>query len=125
MAEEGITEPRFPTEESTALTVGEIVAGNYEILGKAGSGGMGVVYRARDLKLERTVSLKFLPSEVDASEKDKQRFLKEARIASWLDHPNIGAIYGIETTADGRSFIVMAFYEGSSLARRIDRKSVV
>lgn len=119
MADEGITEPRFPTEQSTVLTVGEIVAGDYEILGKAGSGGMGVVYRARDLKLERKVALKFLPSELDASEKDKERFLKEARIASSLDHPNIGAIYGIERTADGGTFIVMAFYEGSSLAGRI------
>src|ERR1017187_10667745 len=119
MADEDVTRAISPNELETALTVGNVVAGNYRILAHAGAGGMGIVYRARDLKLERTVALKFLPSEVNASEKDKQNFLKEARIASSLDHPNIGAIYGIDETADGRTFIVMAFYEGQSLADRI------
>lgn len=103
----------------TALSVGELVANDYRILGMAGAGGMGVVYRARDLKLERTVALKFLPADLNASERDKQRFLREARTASSLDHPNIGVIHGIEDTADGRTFIVMAFYEGQSLAQKI------
>jgi eukaryotic-like serine/threonine-protein kinase len=94
-------------------------AGNYEIVALAGAGGMGVVYKARDLKLERTVALKFLPLEVDSSTREKEQFLKEARTASSLDHPNIGVIHGVEETADGRSFIVMAFYEGESLAQRI------
>lgn len=78
-----------------------------------------MVYRARDVRLNRVVALKFLPLDSDSSEKDKERFLREARIASSLDHPNIGSIYGIETTASGPGFIVMAFYEGHSLARRI------
>ncbi len=103
----------------TALSVGELVANDYRILGMAGAGGMGVVYRARDLKLERTVALKFLPADLNASERDKQRFLREARTASSLDHPNIGVIHGIEETTDGRTFIVMAFYEGQSLAQKI------
>ena len=90
----------------------------------AGAGGMGVVYKARDLKLERTVALKFLPLEVDSSTKEKEQFLKEARTASSLDHPNIGVIHGVEETADGRSFIVMAFYEGESLAQKI-RKGLI
>jgi serine/threonine protein kinase/tetratricopeptide (TPR) repeat protein/TolB-like protein len=119
MADEDVTRAISPQELEAALAVGNVVAGNYRILAHAGAGGMGIVYRARDLKLERTVALKFLPSQVNASEKDKQRFLKEARIASSLDHPNIGAIHGIETTPDGRTFIVMAFYEGQSLAERI------
>jgi eukaryotic-like serine/threonine-protein kinase len=119
MADEDVTRPISSNELETALAVGNVVAGNYRILAHAGAGGMGIVYRARDLRLERTVALKFLPSEVNASEKDKQNFLKEARIASCLDHPNIGAIHGIETTTDGRTFIVMAFYDGSSLADRI------
>ncbi len=103
----------------SAQIVGELVAGNYQILGTAGSGGMGVVYRALDLKLQRTVALKFLPSELNASERDKKRFLQEARTASSLDHANIGVIYGIEETDDDQTFIVMAYYEGQSLATRI------
>jgi eukaryotic-like serine/threonine-protein kinase len=103
----------------SALSVGELVGTTYEILGRVGAGAMGVVYKARDRKLERTVALKFLPPGLNASDLDKGRFLKEARIASSLDHPNIGVIHGIEETSDGRTFIVMAFYEGQSLAHRI------
>src|SRR5580704_12518145 len=106
------------SEIKSALSAGEQVAG-YQILGMAGSGGMGVVYRALDVKLQRTVALKFLPSDLNASERDKQRFLQEARTASSLDHPNIGVIYGIEETPGDRTFIVMAYYEGQSLATRI------
>jgi eukaryotic-like serine/threonine-protein kinase len=106
-------------ETKNALSVGEIVAGGYKVLGMAGAGGMGVVYRALDLKLERTVALKFLPPELIAGQTEKDRFLREARTASSLDHPNIGVIHGIEETPDGRTFIVMAFYEGHSLAERI------
>jgi|HubBroStandDraft_4_1064222.scaffolds.fasta_scaffold09450_3 serine/threonine protein kinase/tetratricopeptide (TPR) repeat protein len=107
-------------ETSDTLRPGERV-GNYQILAMAGAGGMGVVYKALDLKLERTVALKFLPAEVYASEKDRERFLKEARTASSLDHTNIGVIHGVEETGDGRAFIVMAFYEGESLAQKIRR----
>lgn len=72
-----------------------------------------------DIKLERTVALKFLPDELNASDRDKERFLREARTASSLDHPNVGVNHSIEETPDGRTFIVMAFYEGKSLAQRI------
>lgn len=101
------------------IAEGDLVAGNYRILGIAGSGGMGVVYRALDLRLERVVALKFLPPELNSSQRDRDRFLREARTASSLDHPNIGVIHGVEETDDGRTFIVMAFYEGTSLAERI------
>jgi serine/threonine protein kinase/tetratricopeptide (TPR) repeat protein len=110
------------SESNTALIGGERV-GNYQILAMAGVGGMGVVYKALDLKLERTVALKFLPPELNASEKEKERFLQEARTASSLDHPNIGVIHGVEEN-DGRSFIVMAFYEGESLSQKIRRGSI-
>ncbi len=100
-------------------SVGDLVAGNYQILGTAGAGGMGVVYRALDVKLQRTVALKFLPPDLDASERDKERFLREARTASSLDHPNIGVIYAIEDTPEGHAFIAMAFYEGQTLSQRI------
>ncbi len=99
-------------------SVGDLVA-SYQILGTAGAGGMGVVYRALDTKLHRVVALKFLPTELTESESEKQRFLKEARTASSLDHANVGVIHGIEETPDGRTFIVMAFYEGESLSRKI------
>ena len=108
-------------ELKQSLTEGESVAGNYRILGVAGSGGMGVVYRAVDLRLDRVVALKFLPPEFNSSPSDKERFLREARTASSLDHPNIGVIHGVEETRDGRTFIIMAFYEGASLAEYIRR----
>src|ERR1700761_3914216 len=102
----------------TTLKAGDR-AGNYQILEMAGAGGMGVVYKALDLKLERTVALKFLPLELSSSAKQKEQFLKEARTSSQLDHPNIGVIHGVEETEDGRWFIVMAFYEGESLSQKI------
>jgi serine/threonine-protein kinase len=119
MAGADATQPRSTNQPQTVFSVGDLVGGNYQILAHAGSGGMGVVYRARDVKLERTVALKFLPSEVNASDREKRRFRTEARLAAALDHPNIGAIHGIDTTDDGRTFIIMAFYEGPSLANRI------
>src|ERR1700723_282948 len=110
-------------EIKNALLPGEIV-GNYQILGIAGAGGMGVVYKAFDQKLERTVALKFLPPWLISSTKEKARFLKEARAASSLDHPNIGVIHGIDETPDGHCYIVMAFYDGDSLSRDIREGSI-
>ncbi|HXM10215.1 MAG TPA: protein kinase [Terriglobales bacterium] len=108
------------SDPNATLSVGDLV-GNYKILGMAGAGGMGIVYRALDVKLERTVALKFLPEHVASSSEDRERFLREARTASSLDHPNIGVIHGLEETANGRSFIVMAYYTGETLAHKIYR----
>ena len=108
------------TDVTATLSAGDR-AGNYQILGLVGAGGMGVVYRALDLKLQRTVALKFLPFQVVSSKTVKEQFLKEARTASALDHPNIGVIHGMEDTEDGRSFIVMAYYEGETLAQKLLR----
>ena len=105
---------------NATLSPGDVV-GNYKILGLAGAGGMGVVYRALDIKLERTVALKFLPEHMVSSTEDKERFLREARTASSLDHPHIGVIHGLEETENGRVFIVMAYYEGETLAGKIYR----
>ncbi|HYG62615.1 MAG TPA: protein kinase [Thermoanaerobaculia bacterium] len=93
---------------------------NFEILERLGGGGMGVVYKARDLRLDRVVALKFLTARRDGSEGDHQRFLREARAAATLDHPGVCAIHEIGETEDGALFLVMAFCEGESLARVID-----
>ena len=112
------------TSSVRPLAVDEQVGG-YKILGTAGVGGMGVVYKALDLKLNRTVALKFLPADLTLNAKDKERFLQEARTASALDHTNIGVIHGLEETPDGHNFIVMAYYEGLTLQERIRRGPMV
>jgi serine/threonine protein kinase/Flp pilus assembly protein TadD len=92
---------------------------DYQILGRIGSGGMGVVLQARDIKLNRVVALKFLPETLYGGESDKQSLLKEARAISALDHLNICTIYGLEEDAAGRLFMVMAYYDGGTLAGKI------
>ncbi len=94
---------------------------HYKITEKLGAGGMGVVYKALDEKLERTVALKFLPQDLSAGIRDKASLLREARAASALDHPNIGVIHDIEESEDHQLFIVMAYYEGETLAQRLSR----
>src|SRR6516165_361953 len=106
------------TEIQPTLSPGVFVA-HYQIISVAGAGGMGVVYKALDQKLQRTVALKFLPSSVISNTREKDRFLKEARAASSLDHPNIGVIYGVEDLSAERPYIVMAFYDGQSLGNKI------
>jgi len=98
--------------------VGQTVS-HYRVLERLGGGGMGVVYRGEDLKLRRTVALKFLPPEWSGHDSAKRRFLQEARAASALDHPNICTIYEIGETEDGQLFIAMALYRGESLKTRI------
>jgi len=92
---------------------------HYRITEKLGAGGMGIVYKALDTTLERTVALKFLPEGVAVSDEDKRNLLREARSASTLDHPNIGVIHGLEESEDGQLFIVMQYYDGETLAHKI------
>ena len=91
----------------------------YEILQPLASGGMGVVYKARDLRLDRIVALKFLPADLAANPVQRERFIQEAKAASLLDHPNICTIYEIGSTPDGRVFIAMPFYEGDTVKHKI------
>ncbi len=92
---------------------------HYEVIEKLGGGGMGVVYKARDTRLKRTVALKFLPLEWSHHTEARQRFENEAQAASALDHPNICTIHDIDETDDGHLFIAMAYYEGETLKRKI------
>src|SRR3970282_1488436 len=96
-------------------------ASHYQSLEKLGGGGMGVVYKARDLKLDRFAALKFLPSHFGTDQEKKDRFLLEAKAASALDHPHIGTIYEIDETDDGQLFIAMACYDGETLKKKIAR----
>src|SRR5262245_1525183 len=99
---------------------GTIVA-HYEIGERLGSGGMGVVYRARDLRLARTVALKFLPPRLSGDAHAKKRFLTEARAAAVLQHANVCTVHEIGETADGQLYIAMTFVEGESLREVIER----
>jgi eukaryotic-like serine/threonine-protein kinase len=102
-----------------ALTVGRHL-GPYHILAPLGAGGMGEVHRARDTKLGREVALKILPLHLTADPERRARFVREARVLATLNHPHIGAIYGLEE-ADGVTALVLELVQGETLAERLTR----
>ncbi|HJU87160.1 MAG TPA: protein kinase, partial [Gemmatimonadota bacterium] len=102
------------------LAPGRMV-GRYTLLSPLGSGGMGIVYRAHDSRLDRDVALKFLPPHLNLSGDAEERLLEEARVAAALEHPNVCSVHEIGETEDGRVYLAMPCYEGESLTDRLTK----
>src|ERR1041385_3645694 len=102
--------------------IGQTVS-HYTILEKLGEGGMGVVYKAEDTKLKRTVALKFLPHHLTTNETEQARFLQEAQAAATINHPNVCTIYDIKEEA-GQQYIVMEYVDGATLRTMIPVQKV-
>jgi serine/threonine-protein kinase len=118
-----VSAPSFDSFDNARFLPGTILAGRYRIVGLIGSGGMGEVYRADDMRLGQPVALKFLPEEFEQDASRLSRFLGEVRIARQVTHPNVCRVYDV-AEADGKHFLSMEYVDGEdlgSLLRRIGR----
>jgi serine/threonine protein kinase/WD40 repeat protein len=105
------------------LLIGKTVS-HYKIISKLGEGGMGVVYKAEDTRLDRSVALKFLPPSLATQDVAKKRFIHEAKAASSLEHPNICTVHDVGETDEGQMFIAMPCYDGETLQEKIAKGSL-
>ncbi len=112
-----------PFTDDPLELLGKDIAG-YTVVELLGQGGMGVVYKGYDPKLARAVAIKLLAPGQHLSDVARDRFLNEAQLISRLDHPNIGTVYGHEQTDQGLDALIMAFYDGNTLAERIEAKTL-
>jgi len=116
---EGVSITKTLITPKVRLQKGSTVSERYTIIEELGRGGMGVVYKAEDTKLKRTVALKFLPPELTHVQEVNDRFMREAQAAAALNHPNICTVYEFDQ-AEGKTFISMAYIEGRSLKKKIE-----
>jgi serine/threonine protein kinase/lipopolysaccharide biosynthesis regulator YciM len=103
---------------ATGISKGTLISGKYKILQKLGEGGMGIVYKAKDSRLDRTVALKFLSFDLTKDKEARKRFIQEAKAAAALEHPNICTVYEVDE-AEGQAFIAMSYIEGQSLKDKL------
>ena len=106
------------TIKEPKVSSGKTIARKYKILAELGRGGMGVVYKAKDNRLNRTVALKFLPAELTQDKEARKRFIQEAQAAAALEHPNICTVYEVDESV-GQIFISMSYIEGQSLKDKV------
>src|SRR5512146_2297754 len=120
-----VSDPVVPSGDSEMRALVErALSAHYELDAEIGRGGMGVVYRARDRRLKRTVAIKVLPPELAFRSEIKTRFLREAETAAQLSHPNIVPIYTVDE-AEQLVYFVMAYVSGDNLAKRLHEKGVL
>jgi hypothetical protein len=115
MREDLIPSVRADKDTAAEMTVSPLIPPGYELCEQLGRGGMGVVYRARDIALDRDVAVKLLPNHYSADSPAARRFLSEARITGQLQHPGIPAVHQVGALADGRPFLAMKLIKGSTL----------